>query len=342
MAAQQLEPLQFQEKVHDFGEVAEEDGPVTYDFVFTNISPRQVRVLSVNASCGCTTPAWTQEPVAVGKTGFIRVSFDPAGKPGYFNKSLTVVTDVQSALVTLQIKGNVTSGKIGLEKVFPATQGHLRLRQASFNLGKIYVNKPNPVAEFDVLNRGETAIRILDVKHPKYLRAEIPPAIAPGERVTFKIWMDAKARNQFGFVSESIHVSTDDPLLPEKHFSVYATIEEFFPVLTPEQTAKAPALKLSFLAFDLGRVKQGTTLSRQVVLRNTGKSELVIREAQPNCPCVSVALEDKTIKPGQETVLTISFDTQGRSANQQKAVTIYSNDPKMPVQRVTLTAFVED
>ena len=341
-AAQQLEPLQFQEKIHDFGEVTEAEGAVAYDFVFTNISSRAVKIVSVNASCGCTTPDWTREAVAVGKTGYIRVSFDPAGKPGYFNKSLTVVTDVQPAPVTLQIKGHVTSGQVVLEKAFPAANGHLRMRHASFNLGKIYVNKANAVAEFDVVNKGTATMQITDVKHPGYLKTEIPPTIAPGEKVTFKIWMDAKARNQWGFVSESIHLSTDDPLLPEKYFSVYATIEEFFPVLTPEQAAKAPALKLSFLSFDLGRLRQGATVSRQVVLRNSGKTELTIREVQPNCPCVSVALEDKTIKPGQETALTITFDTQGRSANQQKAVTIYSNDPKMPVQRVTLTAFVED
>ncbi|MCU0420368.1 MAG: DUF1573 domain-containing protein [Cyclobacteriaceae bacterium] len=340
--AQPLEPLQFQEKTHDFGEVEEEEGIITYDFVFTNMSPRPVKIVSVNASCGCTTPDWTKDPVAVGKTGFVRVNFDPAGRPGYFNKSLTLVTDSHQTPVTLQIKGNVVRGKAVSEKEFPAINGQLRLRHSSFNLGKVYVNKANAVAEFEVVNKGPNALHISEVNHPGYLKTEIPRVISAGEKGLIKIWMDANARKQWGFVSESIHLATDDPLLPEKYFSVYATIEEFFPVLTPEQAAKAPALKLSLLSFDLGRIKQGNTVLRQVVLKNTGKAELAIREVQPNCPCVSAAVASTTLKPGQETMLTIGFDTQGRSASQQKAVTIYSNDPKMPVQRVTLTAFVED
>ena len=75
--AQLAEPLFFKEKIHDFGEIIEADGAVEFEFTFTNSSVRPVKILSVQASCGCTTPGWSAEPVAVGKTGFIKASFDP-------------------------------------------------------------------------------------------------------------------------------------------------------------------------------------------------------------------------------------------------------------------------
>src|SRR5687768_13639384 len=86
--AQQPKALQFKEEAHDFGTIAEEGGPVMHEFNFTNNTNRPVKILTVQASCGCTTPAWTKEVVQPGKTGFIQASYNPKGRPGFFNKSL--------------------------------------------------------------------------------------------------------------------------------------------------------------------------------------------------------------------------------------------------------------
>src|SRR3954462_8253240 len=86
--SQQAKQLQFKEEIFDFGKVVEDKGPVTHEFVFTNNSSRPVKVLTVQASCGCTTPGWSKEAVEPGKTGFIQASYNPKGRPGFFNKSL--------------------------------------------------------------------------------------------------------------------------------------------------------------------------------------------------------------------------------------------------------------
>ena len=69
--SQQVEPLIFREKTYDFGEIEEEKGNADHEFIFTNNSGRPVKIISVQASCGCTTPGWSQKPVPQGKTGFI-------------------------------------------------------------------------------------------------------------------------------------------------------------------------------------------------------------------------------------------------------------------------------
>src|SRR5690606_17224141 len=75
--AQQGRPRQFQDVIHDCGYVDQNGGAVTYSFQFANIGDRPVRILSVQASCGCTTPDWTRDPVAPGKGGYIQASYDP-------------------------------------------------------------------------------------------------------------------------------------------------------------------------------------------------------------------------------------------------------------------------
>src|SRR6478735_1836585 len=107
--AQVAKPLQFKEEVYNFGEVLEKGGPVTHQFECTNLSNRPVKILNVKPSCGCTTPDWTKDPIPPGKTGFVQARFDPKGRPGFFTKSLTVTTDLDSNPIQLQIKGTVNS-----------------------------------------------------------------------------------------------------------------------------------------------------------------------------------------------------------------------------------------
>jgi len=126
-----------------------------------------------------------------------------------------------------------------------------------------------------------------------------------------------------------------------KTFSVFTTLEEYFPALSAEELAKAPVLKISMSALDLGRLSQGTDGMREVILKNEGKKDLSIRSLQPNCSCVTAQMESMNLKPGEEANLKILLMTSGRSGNQQKAVTVYSNDPKNPVQRITLTAYIQ-
>src|ERR1041385_696143 len=91
--SQLSEPLIYREKIHDFGNISEQDGPATFEFTVSNKSTRPVKIVNVQPSCGCTTPDWTKDPIPVNGTGFIKASYDPKGRPGYFDKTLSVTTD---------------------------------------------------------------------------------------------------------------------------------------------------------------------------------------------------------------------------------------------------------
>ncbi len=343
MFGQQAEPIVFGEKIHDFGEIAEEGGNAEFEFALVNNSGRTIKIVSVQASCGCTTPGWTQQPIAQGKGGFVKVSFDPRGRPGYFSKSLTVTTDFDANPIILQIKGQVKSGTIeASSKDFPAANGNLRFKFNSFNLGRVYLNKGAQAKEFSIYNGGDKAIHFDKAITPAQIKVQLPETINPKEEKKIKISFDAKSRGEYGFITDTIEILTDDVDQPRKSFPVYTTVEEYFPPLTAEESRLAPQLLLDANAVDMGRARQGISLEKEAVIKNNGKKELFIRAVKPNCKCISTTLSQNKIPVGGEARLNILLTSEGRTGTQQKAITIYSNDPRNPVQRITLTAYIEN
>ena len=335
------EPIYWREKIHDFGDIKEEDGPAIVEFSITNRAARPISILSVKPSCGCTTPDWTKEPIAAGGTGFVKASFDPRGRPGYFNKTLSVTTDWDGNPIVLQIKGNVVNpARANDPATFSVVSGGLHLRSNAFNLDKVFINREPSTVSFPMYNASRDTIHFTSFESPRYIRVSMPKRLAPGETSAVKIVFDARMKGQYGFVSENVELKTDDKEMPGKSFSVYATVEEYFPKLSPEESRTAAVLNLSANVIKFGNVRAGTVLDREIKLSNTGKKDLVIRHAQSNCSCLSVTPGARVLKPGQETSMKISLDTKGRSGPQNKSVTIYSTDPQNPVQRITFTTAV--
>ncbi|CAL1520269.1 DUF1573 domain-containing protein [Chitinophaga sp. MM2321] len=80
--------VKFTKETIDFGKT-KLNKPVAVDFEFTNISKEPILIEAARASCGCTTPKWTQEPVLPGKKGKISASYSANGT-GQQNKTIWV------------------------------------------------------------------------------------------------------------------------------------------------------------------------------------------------------------------------------------------------------------
>jgi hypothetical protein len=344
--AQQSKPIQFREEMFDFGSINEDGGPAVHEFVFTNASGRPMKILSVQASCGCTTPDWSRDVVAPGKTGYIQASFNPKGRPGYFNKTLTVTTDLDANPLVLQIKGQVTSATEENKPAvteFQSAIGNWKFKTASFNMGKVYTSDESLTKEFSFVNSGSKPVTFDKYTGPKYIKVDVQPKVVPaGQQAVVKIVYNGKLKNQYGFQNDNVIIQTDDEKEPAKSFSVYAMLEDYFPALSADELKKAPQLKIENSNADFGRVRQNTATLKELSFTNTGKKELNIKALQGNCTCISVSAAKKALKPGESGKISISFNPQDRKGTQTKAITVYSNDPQNPVQRITLSAYVED
>ena len=80
--------VKFVKETVDFGKT-ELNKPVSADFEFTNISKEPVLIETARASCGWTTPKWTQEPILPGKKGKVTATYSANGL-GQQNKTIWV------------------------------------------------------------------------------------------------------------------------------------------------------------------------------------------------------------------------------------------------------------
>ncbi len=95
-----------EKKSHDFGTI-EEGVQATVTFTFKNTGNAPLVLNSVKASCGCTTPKWTKEPVAPGAEGTITAIYNSKGRPGNFTKTITIQHNGEGGTEFLTIRGVV-------------------------------------------------------------------------------------------------------------------------------------------------------------------------------------------------------------------------------------------
>lgn len=92
--------IEFAEKSHNFGDVIE--GQIAkYEFKFTNTGTEPLILQNVQASCGCTTPRWPREPIGPGESAIITAEYNSNGRPGTFNKSITVTSNAGDVVLTI-------------------------------------------------------------------------------------------------------------------------------------------------------------------------------------------------------------------------------------------------
>lgn len=80
--------LLLKETSHQFGKIPQ-GRPVTHTFEIVNTGNEPLLLENVQASCGCTTPEWSREPIAPGATAPIKVGYN-AYAEGHFNKTVTI------------------------------------------------------------------------------------------------------------------------------------------------------------------------------------------------------------------------------------------------------------
>lgn len=108
VSAQGKAEIKFDKHTHDFGTFSESNPVVTHVFTFENVGKTPLVIHQAMASCGCTVPEYTQEPVMPGKKGTVKITYNGTGRyPGHFKKSITLRTNAKTELVRLYIEGEM-------------------------------------------------------------------------------------------------------------------------------------------------------------------------------------------------------------------------------------------
>jgi hypothetical protein len=98
--------IRFDRTEHDLGTIVQGE-TVGYNFAFTNTGEGSLVILDASASCGCTVPSYSKEPVPPGGKGSVEVRFDSSGRTGQQSKTVTIRTNGKTPLVKLTILANI-------------------------------------------------------------------------------------------------------------------------------------------------------------------------------------------------------------------------------------------
>jgi hypothetical protein len=87
----------------------------------------------------------------------------------------------------------------------------------------------------------------------------------------------------------------------------------------------APKVKFEKGIYDFGVIKQGEKVHYEFKFTNTGKTPLIITNATATCGCTVPEYPDAPVKPGEDGVIKVIFDSTGKMGMQDKVITITSN-----------------
>jgi hypothetical protein len=82
--------------------------PKVIEFEFKNNSDKSVILTNVKPACGCTAADYSKEPIAPGKSGYVKATYNAAAL-GSFVKTVTVTTNLEETPITLTFKGTVVA-----------------------------------------------------------------------------------------------------------------------------------------------------------------------------------------------------------------------------------------
>jgi len=98
----------FESTTHDFGTI--NAGPVlTHKFPFKNNGNVDLVIKNVVASCGCTVPKWTKEPIKPGESSEIEVHFNSAGRFGGQHKTVRIYANIPETEIVLTFTAEIVN-----------------------------------------------------------------------------------------------------------------------------------------------------------------------------------------------------------------------------------------
>lgn len=303
--------------------------PRTATFKVTNKGTQDLLITNVRTDCGCTDAEWTTTPIGPGGSGMIKATYD-AEMLGHFNKGLAVYTNLDDKPHYLQLVGVVAmNDAVEHTPEYP------------YKVGDYYLSTDD--IEFDDVNKGDTPTVVLSILNsskksyrpelmhlPKYLTAQADPAvIRPGRVGRVLLTLNSNELHTMGLTQTSVYLSRfmGDRVSKETEINVSATLLPDF-IETPSRLALAPVAQLDSTHITLPPLGKKKKVSGQLMIRNTGKTPLVINALQVYNPGISVSLNKRRIDPGQDEKLKITINANTTYFKGRRRVLLITNDPE--------------
>lgn len=335
--------ITFEKTEHDFGKINEGDGRVSVEFAFKNEGMAPLVLSNVRASCGCTTPTWTKEPIEPGQKGSITVTYNPNGRPGRFQKTVTITSNASEPTTKVYIKGEVIPKQAKPVNKYTIAVGDINLKSKMLDLGSIKKGESKSGnLEYSNLKAEEHQVELTNSSEAFLLNNVSLASVKQNEVGQFQFRIDTKDPKLYGPVEAFAYVVVDGKrVIDEDHkLTVKANIVEDFSAMSVEQKQQSPIIEVG-KSQDAGKVAAGKVLKFTFPVKNIGVNPLEIRRIYSNDKSLNIK-QPKSIKSGKKGSVIVEINTKGLQAGAYKReVVIISNDCINPIQKVTIEFFVE-
>ncbi len=336
--------ITFVKTEHDFGKINEADGRVSVVFEFKNEGMAPLVLSNVRASCGCTTPTWTKEPVEPGKTGSITVTYNPNGRPGRFQKTVTITSNATEPTKKVYIKGEVIPKSAKPANKFTVAVGDINMKSKTLDLGTIkHGEQKSGELEYANLKQESHKVELATSSADAYLATQVTLAEPKKDETgKFLFALDTKNTKLYGPYEFYAYVVVDGKKLINDTYklTVKVNVEEDFSNMTVEDKQQAPILEVA-ADFNAGKVAAGKTVKYVIPFLNIGVNPLEVRRAYCTDSHLKVKA-GKAVKSGKKGTLAVDINTKGlQPGAYSREIVLITNDYKKSVQRIKLNFTVE-
>lgn len=334
--------IDFAETKFDFGEFPERQSMAKHNFMFVNNGNQPLIITNVKSTCGCTSPKYTKEPIAAGDTGYIYVTYFATGRPGKFNRAIKVASNASESVKTVYITGNVIRESVEESvKQDIAPPKSVLLKSTHFNLGNITKGGSKTVS-IPITNILSSRSHIMVIPNKPYIKG-MAMDIEPNKEGSIYITYNSAEADNWGVEDGNITLLVKNAEVDTINLTYYANTVEDFSSLTSTERANAPKINFKQRAINVKGISKIVPTFATLTVGNGGKSPLVIHKISSPSKAITLSASSKTIVAGAGANFKIAIDpTKAKSNIINDYVVIICNDPNNPVQRVQITATIEE
>ncbi len=314
--------------------------PVTVTYNFTNTGNEPLVISNVTVSCGCIDADWTKEPVLSGEKGVITATFD-AEAIGRFYKDLGVYCNASTEPVYISFNGEVTAEDKNFSLTHPYQIGAILIDRDELDFDAVYKGE-RPVIELQVANISNRVYSPVLMHLPPFLETEaVPDKLGRGKTGTIRVTLNTDKLPKLGFTRTSVYLSRyfGDKVSAENEIPVSVALLPDFTHLTDYQRNNPPVISVSSEELIFTDLRPNQKKSGNVVITNTGKSDLVIQDMQVFSTALEASLKKNVLKPGESVRMKITVRAKNLPVVKGGLrVVMITNDPEHPMVTIRIKA----
>lgn len=336
------QPLEFSPSEWDFGSIRESDGPVSFTFTGRNTSDRPLVILHIFSSCGCTVPEYTRKPILPQEKTEIRVTYDPANRPGAFSKELGIFDSERNKIGVLHIRGTVEGREKTLAERYPMEVGTLRLTHNLCTFSYLYHGRPSE-AFVGIANPTDRSVslELVPDRNSGFLTTDYPRRLAAGERAEIAFRYDVPENSEYyGTVEDVITLRIDGRNAPIRLTTHGISVDN--PDLSNE--IYTPKAEIDKYMLKFGVVKRDEGLQKRPFrITNTGLGTLTVRAVETEGGVGCTLRTGRKVEAGKSITAYATLDpVQQKHGLISGRITVITDDPARPMRRLRATAVIEE